>query len=473
MRGVAETVGALTIGWKGVRTVGDDDKRALELVARQLGLALDRARAPRTDRLQPGEVTPAGGDPRDIEGRMRSLVQAAVIAAELAELDKILAVLLDAALRDIDVEEIRVYVADHEGEALRGAVLAHEPETIEPFREELALRAGASAIADAALGEGPYVLADMPASDGIMVETALIPLRTRSALVGMLQAWNPASGKPVTQQSVRLLRTLGSLGAMVIDRARIDAVRESMARTVSHELRAPLSSIRAYTELVLDEGVGSINDEQRVFLQRVASSCEYLERLVEDLLDLSRLRAGEVSVKPAVVDLRTLVKRVVDSLRQRIVDAEIGLRVDLAPEISRLVVDPTRLSQVLQNLVDNAVKFSYRGSVVEIKAALEGAQVVISVSDSGPGIAPEEQEAVFREFYRGRGEHAQPRTGAGLGLAISRRVARLLGGDLTLASEPGRGSTFYLRLPFVAAESTPEGAAKAGGVSASGFRKRS
>ncbi len=136
------------------------------------------------------------------------------------------------------------------------------------------------------------------------------------------------------------------------------------------------------------------------------------------------------------------------------------------------MVDPTRLSQVVQNLVDNAVKFSYRGAVVEIKAALEGAQVVLSVSDTGPGIAPEEQEAVFREFYRGRGEHAQPRTGAGLGLAISRRVARLMGGDVTLASEPGRGSTFYLRLPYVSADSTPEGAAKGSGVNARGARKR-
>jgi signal transduction histidine kinase len=265
---------------------------------------------------------------------------------------------------------------------------------------------------------------------------------------------------------------LGSLGAMVIDRARMDALRESMARTVSHELRAPLSSIRAYTELVLDEGVGPINDEQRVFLSRVASSCEYLERLVEDLLDLARLRAGEVSVRPAEVDLRALVKRVVDSLRQRIMDAEIGLRVDLAPEVSRLVVDPTRLSQVVQNLVDNAVKFSHRGGVVEIRAAREGGSVIISVADSGPGIAPEEQEAIFREFYRGRGEHAQPRTGAGLGLAISRRVARLLGGDLTVSSEHGRGSTFYLRLPYVLAEGTPEGASRSGGGTTGGTRKR-
>jgi signal transduction histidine kinase len=471
VRDVTEALGALTVGWQGVRRVSDNEKRLLELVARHIGLALHRARATRKEALPSGEAGATAGDERDIEGRMRSLVQAAVIAAEMWELDKILAVLLDAGLRDIDVEEIRVYVADHEEEALRGAVVARAPETVEAFRDVVPLRSGASPLADAGVGEAAYVIAAMPAGD-TTCDAALVPLRTRSALVGLLQAWNPASRRPVTQQSVRLLRTLGSLGAMVIDRARMDAVRESMARTVSHELRAPLSSVRAYTELVLDEGVGPINDEQRVFLQRVASSCEYLERLVEDLLDLSRLRAGEVSVRPAVVDLRTLVKQVVDRLRQRIMDGEIGLRIDLAPEISRLVVDPTRLSQILQNLVENAVKFNYRGGVVEIRAALEGGNVVIAVSDTGPGIAPDEQEAVFREFYRGRGEHAQPRTGAGLGLAISRRVARLLGGDLTLVSEPGRGSTFYLRLPFVSAEGTPEGVAKASGGSASGAGKR-
>jgi signal transduction histidine kinase len=221
-----------------------------------------------------------------------------------------------------------------------------------------------------------------------------------------------------------------------------------MARSVSHELRAPLASARAYVEVVLDEGVGPINQEQRVFLQRAANACEYLQRLVEDLLDLSRLRAGQISLHPTVTDLRELIDQILDSLRVRIDENEVEVQVSVAPEVAQLLVDRTRLAQIITNLVDNAVKFNYHGGRVTISATLHDNDVVIAVSDTGPGIPESEREAIFQEFYRGKGELAQTRSGAGLGLSIARRVAAFLGGTITVESQVGQGSTFFLRFPY-------------------------
>ncbi|MCD6351118.1 MAG: HAMP domain-containing histidine kinase, partial [Armatimonadetes bacterium] len=273
------------------------------------------------------------------------------------------------------------------------------------------------------------------------------------ALVGLMVAANTTSHRELSPQELRLLRALGGLASMALDRARVNQMRDMMARSVSHELRAPLASIRAYVEVVLDEGVGPINQEQRVFLQRAAKACDYLQRLVEDLLDLSRLRSGEITLRPSLTDLEELLEQILDSLRVRIEDNEVKVETHIAPEVAEVMVDRTRLAQILTNLIDNAVKFNYRGGRVTIEASREGSEVVIAVADTGPGIAPTEQEAIFQEFYRGKNQHTQSRVGAGLGLAIARRVAGFLGGTLTVESKEGQGSTFVLHFPYKPPES--------------------
>jgi len=442
-----EATGVLVVGWDEVRVLDDLAKRALELVARRVGVAIHHARAYEEEASRVSRMKAAAEEAMEVEARVRSLLWAASAAAELTDLNRVLWTLTDAGLRTVNVEEIRIYLADHEAGVLRGATVGRAPDVVAQLEDTIPLQRTASVRADAALSEAPYLVSVVEEA-GKSYETALIPLRTHAALVGLLEGSNPDTGRPVAPREMRLLRMLASLAAVAIDRARMDALREAMERSVSHELRTPLSSIRAYTELLLDEGAGPLNDEQRLFLQRVATACEYLQTLVEDLLDLSRLRAGEVQVRPTLLDLRELIEEVLDRLGQRIEEAGASVDVDVAPEVTNVVSDPTRLSQILTNLIDNAIKFSPPPAKVAVRATLDGADVAISVTDNGPGIPESEREAIFREFYRGKSDGAQSRAGAGLGLAIARRVARLLGGDLTLDSEVGKGSTFWVRFPY-------------------------
>ncbi|MCX7597455.1 MAG: ATP-binding protein [Armatimonadetes bacterium] len=439
--------GALVVGWN-VPTVLDElALRTLELVARRVGVALRHARVREEEASRASQMRAAAEEAMEVEARVRSLLWAASAAAELTDLNRVLWTLIDASLRAVNVEEIRIYLADYEAGALRGAIVGRSPDIIEPLDHIVPLQRSASARADAALSEAAYLISAVE-ENGKDYEAALIPLRTRAALVGLLEAGNPQSGRPVLSRDLRLLRMLAGLAAVAIDRARMDAMREAMERSVSHELRTPLSSIRAYTELLLDEGAGPVNEEQRLFLQRVAMACDYLQTLVEDLLDLSRLRAGEMQVRNELIDLEAVLGEVVERLSQRIEETGATVTVSVAPEVCNIVTDPTRLCQIVTNLVDNAIKFSPPSSQVVVRAILDGSDVAIAVADNGPGIPESEREAIFREFYRGKSGAVQSRPGAGLGLAIARRVARLLGGELTVESEVGAGSTFWLRFPY-------------------------
>ncbi len=424
----------------------EEERRQVSTLVRIAAACLEQVRALEIQRQQASVIQTEATEAREVEARARSLLQAAAAVAELTDLDEVLSALVRAGLRAINLEELRVYLADHETRQLRGAVLAKRPDTILPLEENWPLQPGASVYSDAALSDSPYIVAAVDGT-GEAHEAAIVPMRTQTGLVGVMVGSNPTSRREISAQDVRLLRTLASLASVAIERARVQQLRDMMSRTVSHELRAPLSSIRAYAELVLDEGAGPINEEQRLFLQRVVSACEYLERLIEDLMDLSKLRTGEISLRPAEVDLLEIIEQVLDALRPRIEEREINVELEVQPSARRLITDPMRVAQILTNLVDNAVKFNYPGGQVKIGAKREDEWIVVWVSDTGPGIPEAEKEAIFQEFYRRRDELTQSRPGAGLGLAIARRVAYFLGGDLTVESVVGEGSTFYLRLP--------------------------
>lgn len=448
--------GVLIVAWSGRREVDGDARELIHLLARMTGSALVRARLSEQEASASSQMRAKMAEALALEARARDLLRAAVTVEELTELDEILSELAGAAIRVIGLEQVAIYLADHEAGELKGAVMATATAGVQPLVERWPLQAGRSVYADAALSDNPYIVAPLRAGEE-EYQAAFVQLRTRTALVGLMVGANPTTGRSLSPQELRLFRALGGLASVAIDRARMEELRETMARSMSHEIRAPLASIRAYLEVVLDEGVGPINQEQRVFLQRAAGACDYLQRLVEDLLDLSRLRAGEAALRPSATDLRELIDQILDTVRTRAEENEIQIEVRIAPEVEEIYVDRTRLAQVLTNLIDNAVKFNYQGGQVIVQAERHEGEVVISVSDTGPGIPDSEQEAIFDEFYRGKGELVQSRAGSGLGLAIARRIAHLLGGTLTVESEVGRGSTFRLRFPYRPAPSAESG----------------
>jgi signal transduction histidine kinase/CheY-like chemotaxis protein len=216
---------------------------------------------------------------------------------------------------------------------------------------------------------------------------------------------------------------------------------------VSHELRTPLNSILGLSMLLLDVDSAALTAEQRQQVELVRDSGAALLTLVNDLLDVAKAEAGQIDVRFQVVDLCPVVERQCAALRPMLAPG-VELTVDVPRRGLVLRTDPTLVERVVINLISNAVKFTERG-VVHCTAAVspETGLAEIAVRDTGIGIPAEHRERVFEEFYQVPGPLQRPQAGTGLGLAYARRVAAVLGGSLTLDSEPGRGTTVVLRLP--------------------------
>ncbi|HLM68305.1 MAG TPA: ATP-binding protein [Longimicrobium sp.] len=266
------------------------------------------------------------------------------------------------------------------------------------------------------------------------------------------------------EDDLGLLAVLGRQATLALDNARLHAQTRQQARTLeeqasaleramtersrffasmSHELRTPINAILGYGELLREGEYGDLAPAQNGALERVVRSGRHLLELVNDVLDISKLEAGKLEVFPEPIPLAVLLRELASTLELQARAKQLALEVVVNREVTA-VTDPGRVRQIVLNLLSNAVKFTDVGSVRMVLDSA-GPWAEIRVEDTGPGIDPEDQERVFQEFEQARG--AAGRGGTGLGLPISRRLAGLLGGDLSMRSTPGEGSVFTLRLP--------------------------
>lgn len=225
---------------------------------------------------------------------------------------------------------------------------------------------------------------------------------------------------------------------------RFDELKNDLVATVAHEFRTPLTSLRMAVHLVAEGMVGAVTEKQADLLFAAREDCERLQGIVDDLLDLSRIQAGQLRLEVRRVSPEELVAAALDS--QRAAAAERGVRLEkqVGLDVESVDVDPDRLGLVLGNLVGNGVKHTPAGGEVEVRVAREGTRVRFEVRDTGEGIAPEQQGRIFEKFYRAPGA---PVGGAGLGLSIAKEIVQAHGGELGVVSAPGRGSTFWFTLP--------------------------
>lgn len=227
----------------------------------------------------------------------------------------------------------------------------------------------------------------------------------------------------------------------------LDRMKDVFVASVSHELRTPLTSIRGYLELVLDGEAGPLSGEQEEFLGIVNRNSDRLLALVGDLLDVAQVEAGTLSLACRPSDVGTLVADSIASAAA--VAADRGLTLTFAvEEVPAIDLDCARLSQVLDNLLSNALKFTPRGGSVDVRVRSSGTQVVVEVADTGMGMSPFEQERLFERFYRTASASTQAIPGTGLGLWISKAIVEAHGGEIGVESSPGRGTTFRIGLPL-------------------------
>ncbi len=220
--------------------------------------------------------------------------------------------------------------------------------------------------------------------------------------------------------------------------------------TMSHELRTPLNSILGFSE-VLGSGDG-LTDKQMRWVGNIRSSGEQLLALINDILDLAKIEAGKMEVRLSEFSIYDVCEGLLTMFRPMAEKKNIDMRGALAPDVPLLRQDVVKFRQILSNLLSNAVKFTPEGGRVLLKAEAEPTHIVLTVSDTGVGIAAEEQELVFEKFRQGGSALTREHAGTGLGLSIVRELTALLGGEVTLQSELGRGSTFTVRLPLQRSE---------------------
>jgi signal transduction histidine kinase len=288
----------------------------------------------------------------------------------------------------------------------------------------------------------------------------VVPMIARGRVVGLLTADNKVSREPVPAQTVALLQIFASNAAVAMENARLFHEIEDKGRqleiasrhksqflaNMSHELRTPLNAVLGYTELILDDIFGEVPPQIRDTLERTRSNGLHLLGLINDVLDLSKIEAGQLTLSLGDYSMAEVVHGSLSSLRSLAEEKKLALKALVAPDVPPGKGDERRITQVLLNLVGNAIKFTEVGEVT-VEAGLSDGQFLVSVSDTGPGISQADQQKIFEEFQQADSSSTRRKGGTGLGLSIARRIIELHGGRIWVESSAGHGSIFRFTLP--------------------------
>jgi len=251
----------------------------------------------------------------------------------------------------------------------------------------------------------------------------------------------------VAEATAELAEQNELLRRQALELEQASAMKSQFLANVSHELRTPLNAIIGYTHLMLEGVSGELNRSQSDKLHRVDSNAKHLLSVINDLLDITRIESGKMPVQLETVRLPELIDEVMTEVEPLIARTRLKVSRELLPDIPDLKSDRKKVKQIILNLLSNALKFTPEGSVA-IRVECHGEHVSVSVADTGIGISAENQKTIFEAFGQADSSYARRAGGTGLGLSICRRLASVLGGDITVMSRQGEGSTFRLQLPL-------------------------
>jgi signal transduction histidine kinase len=460
-----EVLGGLFYGHAQVGVFTERSERIASGVAGWAGLAIDNAR------LHERESRARQASERGAE-RLRRLLEVADALSRSVSAMEVAAVVVEMGMEEVGADAASLAVLNDDGDEFHTLATRGYPEVSGERFRSYPVQPGRP-LSDLVLGRDEALLVESfeaweecyPGTAADIRETgfpafAAVPILARGRPVGAM-AFSFREARGFDEGVPTFLRALAGHCATALERARLyeeeraaraEAEAANLAKSqflanMSHELRTPLNAIGGYTEL-LEMGLrGPVNPEQHTDLQRIRRAQQHLLGLINDVLNFAKLEAGRIVFDVRPTDLEEVLANV-EALTSPQVRAAglVCVRVD-GCRPARALADPDKLEQVLLNLISNAIKFTSAGGTVELECrSLEG-MVAIAVRDTGVGISPERLADIFDPFVQVDPDLTRQRQGAGLGLAISRELARAMGGEITVESQPGVGSTFTLTLP--------------------------
>ena len=275
--------------------------------------------------------------------------------------------------------------------------------------------------------------------------------------------------RPFSEKQIRLVTTFADQAVIAIETVRLfDEIQDKSRQlaeasqhksqflaNMSHELRTPLNAILGYTELILDSVYGDMPEKARTVLDRVQRNGRHLLGLINEVLDLSKIEAGQFVLALTDYSLKNVVETAYTAVEQLAKEKKLAFTINVAPDLPSGHGDERRLTQVLLNLAGNAIKFTDEGEVA-IKVSAANGSFEVAVRDTGPGISAADQSKLFQEFQQADNSITRKKGGTGLGLAISKRIIEMHGGRMLVESVVGQGSTFSFMLPVtVKQQATP------------------
>jgi signal transduction histidine kinase/HAMP domain-containing protein len=308
--------------------------------------------------------------------------------------------------------------------------------------------------------EPPSLARDIMLHAGYLARL-VVPLLGADSIVGALVVRRQAPGE-FPKSTIELLQTFATQSVLAIQNARLFSEIEEKSRqleeasqhksqflaNMSHELRTPLNAILGYTELMAEGAYGEPSEKMLGVLKRLESNGKHLLGLINDVLDLSKIEAGQLILELSDYSVQDIAQTVRSTLEPLAADKRLAFKLELAPDLPPGRGDGRRLTQVLINLVGNAIKFTDAGEVA-IKAEANNGTFCVSVRDTGPGISAANQAKLFQEFQQADNAITRKKGGTGLGLAISKRIIEMHGGEIWVESQVGQGSTFAFTLPMI------------------------
>jgi signal transduction histidine kinase len=268
--------------------------------------------------------------------------------------------------------------------------------------------------------------------------------------------------RPFSDKEIALLQTFADQAVIAIENVRLfheiahknrqleaaSQHKSEFLANMSHELRTPLNAVIGFSEVLLHRMFGELNAKQDEYLKDIYASGQHLLSLINDILDLSKIEAGRMELAPAPFYLPSALENAVTLVKERATRHGITLELNLDPRLGELVGDERKVKQIILNLLSNAVKFTPEGGRISLKAGLTDGTVEISVTDTGIGIAPDDQAAIFEEFRQVGTDETRKQEGTGLGLTLAKKFVGLHGGRIWVESQVGVGSTFTFTLPL-------------------------